>query len=110
VLAGYFLEAGRAEQALSVVNEIFPAQQRLVENDNPDNRDMLDYGLRNFAFCQTWAELLSGEAEALAKLGKPGEAAKVALKTTTPHPPGQQSGQSGITWPSLTAPLSLSGS
>jgi serine/threonine protein kinase len=76
VLAGHLIDASRPQEALSAVSEQLPILQRLVETDNPDNREVPDYDLRNFVFRQVWAELLSRQAEALAKLGRPSEAAK----------------------------------
>jgi hypothetical protein len=76
VLAGYLMEAGRVEESLAVINEVLPDQQRLVENDNPDNRDLPDYDLRDYIFRLTWAELLARQAEALARLVKTTEAAQ----------------------------------
>jgi serine/threonine-protein kinase len=76
ILAADLLEAGRVEEALALVSEALPDQQRLVESDNPDNRDLPEYDLRDYAFRQTWAELLARKAEALAKLHKPAEGAK----------------------------------
>jgi len=76
VLAGYLLDAGRAEEALAVISKVLPEQEKLVANDKPDNREVPEYDLRVYLFRQVLAELLSRQAEALAKLGKPAEAAK----------------------------------
>jgi serine/threonine-protein kinase len=76
VLAGYLLDAGQAQEALAVVNDVLSDQQHLVETDNPDNHDVPDYDLRSYVFRQVWAELLARQAEALAKVGKPTDAAK----------------------------------
>jgi tetratricopeptide (TPR) repeat protein len=75
-LAGYLLDAGQAEASLAIINEVLPDQQRLVENDKPDNRDVPEYDLRAYILRQTWAELLSRQADSLSRLGKPTDAAK----------------------------------
>ena len=76
VLAGYLLEASRTEEALAVVNLVLPAQQRWVENDHPDNRELPDYDLRNYFPRQVLAELLARQGEALARTGKDADASQ----------------------------------
>jgi tetratricopeptide (TPR) repeat protein len=76
VLAGYLLDAGQPREALAVVNDVLSDQQHLVESDNPVNHDVPDYDLRAYVFRRVWAELLARQAEALAKFGKPTDAAK----------------------------------
>ena len=76
VLADYLLEAGHADEALAIVEDVLPAQQRLVENDKPDNREFPDYDFRIYLFRQVWAELLARKGEALARTGKDPDAAQ----------------------------------
>ncbi len=59
-----------------MISEVLPEQEKLVANDNPDNREVPEYDLRVYLFRQVLADLLSRQAEALAKLGKTAEAAK----------------------------------
>jgi tetratricopeptide (TPR) repeat protein len=71
VLAGLLLEAGRANEALAVVDEVLPAHQRLVQA-TPE-----EYELRRQS-----AELFARKAEALARTGQgpaAGEAARQAI-------------------------------
>ncbi|MGO8746307.1 MAG: protein kinase domain-containing protein [Thermoguttaceae bacterium] len=76
VLADCLVEAGRMDEALNVVNEVLPGHQRWVENDKPGNREFHGYDLRN-CFARKWlAELLARKGEALARSGKPADAAK----------------------------------
>jgi hypothetical protein len=76
VLADDLLDSGRVEEALAVVNEVLPDQQRLVENDKPDNRDVPDYDLRDHAYRRVWADLAVRKAEALARTSKSDAAAQ----------------------------------
>jgi len=70
------LESGRAEEALAIVDGVLPGQERLVDNDKPDNREFPNYDFRNYDFRQVWAELLARKGEALAKTGKGADASK----------------------------------
>ena len=65
VLAGYLIEAGKAEEALAIVEDVLPAQQRLVENDKQDNQEVPGYDLRVYLFRQVWAELLARQRRGL---------------------------------------------
>jgi serine/threonine-protein kinase len=76
VLADDLLDSGRVEEALAVVNEVLPDQQRLVENDKPDNRDVPDHDLRDYAYRRVWADLVARKAEALARTAKSDAAAQ----------------------------------
>ncbi|MFO0960752.1 MAG: hypothetical protein U0800_25500 [Isosphaeraceae bacterium] len=73
-LAGYLIEAGRAEEALTILREPIADQESLVANDNPDNREVPEYDLRNFVFRRVLADLMARKAQALAMQGRADEA------------------------------------
>jgi tetratricopeptide (TPR) repeat protein len=75
-LAGILHAAGRPEEGLATVEGVLPDQERLIAEDHIDKPEYPEMDLRNYAFRQVLAELLSNKAEALAKLGKPAEASK----------------------------------
>ncbi|MFO0959410.1 MAG: hypothetical protein U0800_18575 [Isosphaeraceae bacterium] len=67
-------DRGRAEEALTILREPIADQESLVANDNPDNREVPEYDLRNFVFRRVLADLMARKAQALAMQGRADEA------------------------------------
>ncbi len=76
VLAGLLLEIGRPDEALTVVEDVLPALEKLVHDDKPDSSQPSQIDSRNYFLRSVLAELLARKDEALAKTGKATDAAK----------------------------------
>jgi hypothetical protein len=76
VLAGLLLETGRGDEALSVVDDVLPALEKLVHDDKPDSSQSSQIDSRNYFIRRVLAELLARKAEALTKTGKATDAVK----------------------------------
>ena len=70
------LETGRLDEALAVVEDVLPGIEKLVKDDKRDRSMPPEIDSRNYFIRQAWAELLARKGEALARTGKPTDAAK----------------------------------
>jgi tetratricopeptide (TPR) repeat protein len=85
VLAGLLLETGRADEALAIVDDVLPALEKLVRDDQPDSSQPSQIDPRNYLIRRVLAELLAHKAEALARTGKSadaGQAIRPAIEIT----------------------------
>jgi hypothetical protein len=82
-MAQVLLDAGRTNDALSLVNDVLPSQERLVQEDRDDKSAGAEIDNRNYQLRRAFSELLARKSDALARTGKTEDAAKSIKRSIT---------------------------